>query len=88
MTVSHVCLVVKPSEFEARKAFYTTVLVTLNYKEFRSSENFIAFADASGTPDFFIIAKEESERGPTTNVHFGFRAPDRETVHKFHEVAL
>lgn len=88
MTLAAVTLVVTPSQFEERKAFYTTVLTLLGYKEFRSGKDFIGLANQSGVPDFFIVAKAESEREPTKNVHICFRAPDRDTVHKFHAAAL
>ena len=88
MTLSSVAIVVTPAQFAARKAFYARVLAILGHTEFRSGENFIGFKNASGIPDFFIVAKEESERAPTRNVHIGFKAPDRETVHKFHAEAL
>jgi hypothetical protein len=88
MTLGCVCLIVPPSQFEERKAFYTTTLATLDYKEFRSGEAFLGLANSSGIPDFFIISKEEGENEPTKNAHIGFRAPDRDTVDKFHAAAL
>ena len=45
-------------------------------------------ANPAGNPDFFLVAKEESARWPTRNVHFGFKAPDRETMDEFHPAAL
>jgi catechol 2,3-dioxygenase-like lactoylglutathione lyase family enzyme len=88
MTVSSVCLVVTPAQFAERKEFYTNVLATLGYKEWRSDAKFIGFSDASDIPDFFIVAKDESERAPTRNVHVSFKAPDQETVRKFYDAAL
>jgi hypothetical protein len=88
MSLGCVCLIVPPSQFEEGKTFYTDVLSVLNYKHFRSGNGFFGLSNASGIPDFFMIAKEESEGGPTKNVHIGFRAPDRETVNKFHATAL
>jgi hypothetical protein len=88
MSLGRVCLTVTPSQFEERKAFYTDLLSVLNYKNFRSGNGFFGLSNASGIPDFFLIAMKESERGPTKNVHIGFRAPDRETVNKFHATAL
>jgi catechol 2,3-dioxygenase-like lactoylglutathione lyase family enzyme len=88
MSLACVCLVVTPSQFEERKAFYTTVLSILGYKEWRSGDNFIGLANPAGVPDFFLTAKEESERQPTKNVHIGFKVSDHETVQKFHAAGL
>ena len=88
MSLGAVCLIVTPAQFEERKTFYTTLLSNLKYTEFRAGDGFIGLANSAGVPEFFLIAKEESERGPTRNVHIGFKAPDRETVDKFHAAAL
>jgi hypothetical protein len=79
-----VCLIVPPSQFEEGKNFYTDVLSILNYKHFCSGNGFFGLSNASRIPDFFMITKEESKGGLMKNVHIGFRAPDRETVKKFH----
>jgi hypothetical protein len=86
MPISHFCLVVTPAEFQATKTFYLAALAPLGYKEVFGSPNFVGLGDSSNIPDFFIVAKED--RGPTKDGHFGFLAPDKETVHKFHEAAL
>jgi hypothetical protein len=88
MTLACVCLIVTPTQFEERKAFYTKLLSNLDYKEFRAGEGFFGLANSAGIPDFFMVAMEESVREPTKNVHIGFRAPDRQTVDKFHAAAL
>jgi hypothetical protein len=81
-------IVVAPDQFAAFKAFYTRILSVIGHTEFRSSENLVGFKNVSGVPDFLIFAKEESERAPTRNAHFGFKTSDRETVDKFYQEAL
>jgi hypothetical protein len=61
-------------------------LAPLGYKEVYAGPNFVGLADSSNIPDFFVVVKED--RGPTKDGHFGFLAPDKVTVRKFHEAAL
>ena len=72
--------------FRSTKTFYLAALAPLGYKEAYSGPGFVGFEDSNKIPNFFIIVQED--KGPTKDAHFAFQAPDRETVHKFHEAAL
>ena len=88
MPLSNVCLVVTPANLAAFKTYYKAVLAPLGYGVWREDDKFIGFRQGEHDPDFFMIAKPESERLPTRNVHFGFRAASTEVVKAFHAAAL
>jgi catechol 2,3-dioxygenase-like lactoylglutathione lyase family enzyme len=66
------------SDLEASKAFYTAVLEA------------VGLGIAMEGPGFFTADElfVSADGPPTTGLHFAFQAPDRETVHRFHEAAL
>ncbi|MBA3382865.1 MAG: VOC family protein [Actinobacteria bacterium] len=66
------------ADLEASKRFYAGALASLG-------------VELSGEGDGWFSADElfVSDDGPrTTDLHFAFQAPDRETVDRFHEAAL
>jgi hypothetical protein len=85
MPVSHFCIVVSPASFDEAKIFYLAALAPLGYKQSLTGPNFLGLEDTPDKPDLFIIANEGRV---TRDGHFGFQAPDKETVHKFHDAAL
>jgi catechol 2,3-dioxygenase-like lactoylglutathione lyase family enzyme len=74
--LDHVHLRVR--DLEASKRFYRATLAAVGREVTRETESFIT-AD-----ELFVSADAE----PTERLHLAFQAPDRETVHRFHEAAL
>ena len=74
--IDHVHLRVR--DLEASKRFYRAVLEAVGREMTREAEGFFT-AD-----ELFVSADAE----PTERLHLAFQAPDRETVHRFHEAAL
>lgn len=66
------------SDLEASKRFYRTALQALGRDLSGESHEFF-YAD-----ELFVSADGE----PTSGLHLAFQAPDRETVHRFHEAVL
>jgi catechol 2,3-dioxygenase-like lactoylglutathione lyase family enzyme len=65
-------------DLEASKRFYRAVLEAVGHEIAREAEWFFT-AD-----ELFVSADAE----PTERLHLAFQAPDRDTVHRFHEAAL
>ena len=74
--IDHVHLRVR--DLEASKRFYRAALEAVGREITRNAEGFF-IAD-----ELFVSADAE----PTERLHLAFQAPDRETVHRFHEAAL
>jgi catechol 2,3-dioxygenase-like lactoylglutathione lyase family enzyme len=74
--LDHVHLRVR--DLEASKRFYRATLAAVGREVTRETESFFT-AD-----ELFVSADAE----PTERLHLAFQAPDRETVHRFHEAAL
>jgi catechol 2,3-dioxygenase-like lactoylglutathione lyase family enzyme len=74
--IDHVHLRVR--DLEASKRFYGAVLEAVGREITRETDSFFT-AD-----ELFVSADAE----PTERLHLAFQAPDRETVHRFHEAAL
>jgi catechol 2,3-dioxygenase-like lactoylglutathione lyase family enzyme len=74
--VDHVHLRVR--DLEASKRFYRAVLAAVGSEVTREADWFFT-AD-----ELFVTADAE----PTERLHLAFQAPDRDTVHRFHEAAL
>ncbi|HXV56457.1 MAG TPA: VOC family protein [Gaiellaceae bacterium] len=74
--LDHVHLRVR--DLEASKAFYRAVLEAVGRELTMEGPGFFV-AD-----ELFVSADGE----PTSRLHLAFQAPDRETVHRFHEAAL
>ncbi len=74
--IDHVHL--RVADLERSKAFYAAALAALGTSvELGEGPGFF-YAD-----ELFV-----SDDGPASSVHLAFQAPDRETVHRFHEAAL
>jgi catechol 2,3-dioxygenase-like lactoylglutathione lyase family enzyme len=69
---------IRVADLEATKHFYRAVLEALGLDLSWEGEG--AFA----IDEFFVSDDGE----PTTGLHIAFQAPDRETVHRFHEAGL
>ena len=65
-------------DLAASKRFYGAVLEAVGREITREEDSFFT-AD-----ELFVSADAE----PTERLHLAFQAPDRETVHRFHEAAL
>jgi catechol 2,3-dioxygenase-like lactoylglutathione lyase family enzyme len=65
-------------DLEASRTFYRAALAAVGRELTAEGETFFA-AD-----ELFVSADAE----PTERLHLAFQAPDRETVHRFHEAAL
>jgi catechol 2,3-dioxygenase-like lactoylglutathione lyase family enzyme len=77
--VDHIHL--RVADLEASKRFYLAVLGALG-------RDLVAEGDAFGgyfTADELFVSGDGQ---PTTGLHLAFQAPDRETVHRFHEATL
>ncbi len=74
--IDHVHLRVR--DLDASKRFYRAALDAVGREMTREAEWFFA-AD-----ELFVSADAE----PTERLHLAFQAPDRDTVHRFHEAAL
>jgi catechol 2,3-dioxygenase-like lactoylglutathione lyase family enzyme len=74
--LDHVHLRVR--DLEASKRFYRATLAAVGREVTRETESFFT-AD-----ELFVSADAD----PTERLHLAFQAPDRETVHRFHEAAL
>jgi catechol 2,3-dioxygenase-like lactoylglutathione lyase family enzyme len=66
------------ADLEASRAFYAAALGAVGLEIGMEGPGFFA-AD-----ELFVSADGE----PTARVHIAFQAPDRETVHRFHEAVL
>ena len=66
------------SDLEASKAFYAAALEAVGRSIGMEGPGFFA------SDELFVSADGE----PTTGLHLAFQAPDRETVHRFHEAVL
>jgi catechol 2,3-dioxygenase-like lactoylglutathione lyase family enzyme len=69
---------IRVADLEVSKRFYRVVLAVLGREPGLEGEGYFA-AD-----ELFVSADGE----PTIRLHLAFQAPDRETVHRFHEAAL
>ena len=74
--IDHVHIRVR--DLEASKRFYRAALGAVGREVTREAEGFFT-AD-----ELFVSADAE----PTERLHLAFQAPDRETVHRFHQAAL
>ena len=74
--LDHVHLRVR--DVEASKRFYGAVLEAVGRVLTWEGE------EAFASDELFVSA----DGPPTANLHLAFQAPDRETVHRFHEAAL
>jgi catechol 2,3-dioxygenase-like lactoylglutathione lyase family enzyme len=77
--VDHIHL--RVADVEASKRFYRAVLGALG-REFDGEGE--AFGGYFSADELFVSGDGQ----PTPGLHLGFQAPDRETVHRFHEAAL
>jgi catechol 2,3-dioxygenase-like lactoylglutathione lyase family enzyme len=68
----------RAADLEASKRFYRAVLAAVG-RELTFEADWAFAAD-----ELFVSADGE----PTRGFHLAFQAPDRETVHRFHEAAL
>jgi catechol 2,3-dioxygenase-like lactoylglutathione lyase family enzyme len=66
------------SDLEASRAFYSAVLES------------VGSGVSMEGPGFFVADElfVSADGPPATGLHIAFQAPDRETVHRFHEAAL
>ena len=78
--IAHTTLPV--SDYAKSKAFYTTVLATLGYRQNMEYGKSAGFNDGENT-DFWI--SEEKSGLPT---HLAFQAADRKQVEAFHKAAV
>ena len=78
--IAHTTLQV--SDYAKSKAFYTTVLATLGYRQNMEYGKSAGFNDGENT-DFWI--SEEKSLVPT---HLAFQAADRKQVEAFHKAAV
>jgi len=74
-------VVIRVSDLEASRAFYSKALVPLGYEELLSYPGFIGFG-VEGKPDFWL---REGTPGEAVHVAFG---TDRATVDRFHDAAM
>ena len=77
--IDHVTL--RVSDFEASKAFYSTVLEPLGYAEPWSD-------DEQRAADWGDLSISQDEKPLSENVHIAFAARNREEVDEFHRVAI
>jgi catechol 2,3-dioxygenase-like lactoylglutathione lyase family enzyme len=83
--MSHVSI--GTNDFDRAVAFYDRVLETLGYG--RILEHPGAVAWGSSFPEFWVQAPIDGRPATVGNgSHFGFIAPDKVSVHAFHEAAL
>jgi catechol 2,3-dioxygenase-like lactoylglutathione lyase family enzyme len=77
--VDHIHL--RVADVEASKRFYRAVLGALGRELYAEGDAFGGYFTAD---ELFVSGDGQ----PTAGLHLGFQAPDRETVHRFHEAAL
>ena len=83
--LSHVSI--GTNQFERAVAFYDKVLATLGCK--RVLEHPGAVAWGREYPEFWVQTPIDGQPANVGNgTHFGFVAPDKASVHAFHEAAL
>ena len=69
---------IRVADIEASKGFYGAVLEVVGL-------GFTFEADGYFAADEFFVS---ADGPPTSGLHIAFQAPDRETVHRFHEAGL
>ncbi len=75
---------IKVRDLEASKSFYAQVLAPLGHVQGYADAHTAGFGPGDA-PALWLYASEKPA-GPGT--HVAFRAPDRESVHRFHQAAL
>ncbi|WP_192980583.1 VOC family protein [Pseudomonas sp. EggHat1] len=83
--LSHVSI--GTNNFGAASAFYAKVLATLGCREIMRHPGAVAFGREY--PEFWVQTPINGQPATLGNgSHFGFVAPDKASVHAFHEAAL
>jgi catechol 2,3-dioxygenase-like lactoylglutathione lyase family enzyme len=81
VTVAHVA--VNVGDWASAKQFYEAVLGPLGYRVVYEEPGALAYLADAGGLDFGL-----GRRDPVGGAHVAFECPDRETVDRFHEIAL
>lgn len=71
---------------EKSTAFYDAVLSTIGLKKVADYGETIAYGPSRRDPFFWLV--EHENIGEAQGFHFAFRAPDRASIHAFHEAAI
>ena len=82
--IGHVSLGVR--DIKKSKPFYDAVMATLGCRLMYPLEEYKMYGYGDETPDFWI--SESSDARYSAGTHVAFAAKDRESIHKFYEVAL
>lgn len=83
--IDHVLLRFPPDLYNTAVEFYSTALATLGWsKQHDYPGSAAGFGTAKSESPFWISVKE----GAAGGAHVAFKAPDHETVNKFHEEAI
>lgn len=79
--IDHVSI--RVSDFEKSRKFYGAILGVLDYKVIREDEGKIGYL-GPGNASVWI----RKDNFVSSGVHVAFRAPNQETVDRFHEIGL
>jgi len=77
MSISHVALPVRPSQYQAMRAFYLSTLSPLGYKVYLENDHFLGLRGTNG-PDFWLhrggedLQEDGDEKDNAVKTHVAF----------------
>ncbi len=77
------------NDVEKSAAFYMQVLEPLGLKQTRTRPQAVGFGPKDRAPIFWLLRTDSTDRASSgVGLHISFRAPDRESVDRFHETGI